>query len=225
MGDAIGQTLPMAVGVALSPVPIIAVVLMLVTPRARVNGPAFIVGWLVGLAIIGTIVLAIAGPNATNDDGTPADGVSWAKVVLGALLLLVALRQWRSRPHDGDDVTTPKWMGAIDAFTPVKATGAGVVLSAANPKNLILAVGAATTIAQTAISGADQAIAYGVFAVIGTIGVAAPVVVYFAMGERSKQVLDRLKTWMALHNAAIMSVLCLVIGVKLIGDAISGLSA
>jgi hypothetical protein len=47
MGEAIGQSLPLAIGVALSPVPIIAVVLMLTTARA--NGPAFVLGWLVGL--------------------------------------------------------------------------------------------------------------------------------------------------------------------------------
>ena len=35
--------------------------------------------------------------------------------------------------------------------------------------------------------------------------------------------LDELKSWMAAHNAAIMAVLCLVIGAKLIGDAITGL--
>jgi Sap, sulfolipid-1-addressing protein len=72
MGDAIGHTLALAVGVALSPVPIIAVILMLVTPQARVNGPAFVVGWLVGLAIVGTIVLLVAGPANANDDGQPA---------------------------------------------------------------------------------------------------------------------------------------------------------
>ena len=44
MGEAIGQSLPLAIGVALSPVPIIAVVLMLTTPRARANGPAFLLG-------------------------------------------------------------------------------------------------------------------------------------------------------------------------------------
>ena len=49
MGEAIGQSLPLAIGVALSPIPIIAVVLMLTTPRARANGPAFVLGWLVGL--------------------------------------------------------------------------------------------------------------------------------------------------------------------------------
>jgi hypothetical protein len=44
MADAIGQVLSLGVGVALSPVPIIAVVLMLGTPRARANGPAFVLG-------------------------------------------------------------------------------------------------------------------------------------------------------------------------------------
>jgi Sap, sulfolipid-1-addressing protein len=56
-GQAIGQSLPIAVGIALSPLPIVAVVLMLVTERGRVNGPAFIVGWWAGLAIVGAIVL------------------------------------------------------------------------------------------------------------------------------------------------------------------------
>jgi len=50
MGEAIGQVVSLGVGVAISPVPIIAVVLMLGTPRGRVNGPAFIAGWLAGLA-------------------------------------------------------------------------------------------------------------------------------------------------------------------------------
>ena len=51
MGQAIGEILPLAVGVALSPIPIIAIILMLGTPRARSNGPAFALGWLVGLTL------------------------------------------------------------------------------------------------------------------------------------------------------------------------------
>jgi predicted negative regulator of RcsB-dependent stress response len=45
------------------------------------------------------------------------------------------------------------------------------------------------------------------------------------MGDRSQELLDRLKTWMARNNGVIMAVLLLVIGVKLIGDAISGFSS
>ena len=62
------------------------------------------------------------------------------------------------------------------------------------------------------------------FAVIGTLGVGAPVVLYLAMGERSAELLGRLKAWMSHNNAVIMSVLCLVIGMKLAGDAITGLT-
>jgi len=223
VGQAIGETLALAVGVALSPVPIIAVILMLVTPRARVNGPAFLVGWLGGLAVVGAVVFLLAGPANASDDGEPATWVDVLKLVLGLLLVRIALRQWRGRPHNGDEPPTPRWMGAIEQFSPVKALGAGALLAGVNPKNTLLAVAAAAAIAQTGIPGGEQAVAYAVFAVIGTIGVAAPVVIYFAMGDRAGPILDGLRSWMAAHNAVITAVLCLVIGAKLIGDAVAGL--
>jgi threonine/homoserine/homoserine lactone efflux protein len=224
MGNAIGQMLPSAVGVAVSPLPIVAVVLMLVSARGRVNGPVFVAGWIVGLAIVGAIVLSIAGGADATDEGEPATWVDVVELVLGILLLLVALKQWRGRPHEGEEAPVPKWMGALEAFTPPKAGGAGVVLSALNPKNLLLAIAGATAIAKTGISTGEQIGAYVVFVAIATVGVAAPVVIYFALGERSRELLDRLKSWMAANNAVIMAVLLLIIGVKLIGDAISGFS-
>ena len=224
MGQAIGSSLPLAVGVALSPIPIIAVVLMLTSRRARSNGPAFVIGWLIGLAVIGAIVLSLAGPAGASKSGSPATWVSWVKIVLGAALLLVAVRQFRGRPKDSDEAALPKWMASIDSMKPLTVLGLAALLGGVNPKNLLLAVSAGASIAQTGISGADQAIAYAVFALIGTIGVGAPVVLYFALGERSASMLATLKDWMGRHNAVIMAVLCLVIGVKLIGDAITGLT-
>jgi hypothetical protein len=114
-------------------------------------------------------------------------------------------------------------MGSVEGFSPGKAVGAGAVLSGANPKNTLLAIGAAA-IAQTGIGGGDQVIAYAVFAVIATLGVAAPVVMSFALSDRSCRILAGLRDWMGQHNAVIMAVLCVVIGAKLIGDAISGFS-
>jgi len=223
VADAIGQVLSLGVGVSLSPIPIIAVVLMLGTPRARVNGPAFVLGWILGLAIVGTIVLAVAGGAGADDGGEPATWVGWLKLVLGVLLLLVAVRQWRGRPRAGEAGVLPKWMQTIDQFTPGRAFGISAALSGINPKNLLLTAGAATAIAQSGIDTGEQAIALGVFILVGTLGPAAPVAMYFALGARAEHVLDDLKAWMAAHNAAIMAVLCLVIGAKLIGDGISGL--
>jgi threonine/homoserine/homoserine lactone efflux protein len=224
MGEAIGQVLSFGVGVALSPIPIIGVVLMLGTPRARPNSLAFIGGWIVGLAAAGTIVLLISSGASAGDESQPAEWVNVLKLLLGLSLLLLAFRQWRGRPSSGEQAAMPKWMHTMDAFRPAKAAGFGILLSAVNPKNLLLVVGAAAAIAQTGASAGKQAVALVVFVVIGTLGTGTPVVLYFAMGERSKKLLDELKAWMAQNNAAIMSVICLLIGAKLIGDAIGGFS-
>jgi threonine/homoserine/homoserine lactone efflux protein len=116
-------------------------------------------------------------------------------------------------------------MNALDRFTPAKAAGAGLLLSALNPKNLLLTIAGAAAIAQAGISAGQQVAAYALFVLIATIGVGAPVVVYFALGDRSREMLSEMKDWLARNNAVIMAVLLLVIGVKLIGDAITGFSA
>jgi threonine/homoserine/homoserine lactone efflux protein len=224
MADAIGQVLSLGVGVALSPIPIIAVVLMLGTPRGRVNGPAFVLGWVLGLAVVGAIVLVAAGGAGANEDAEPATWVDVLKIVLGVLLALVAVRQWRGRPREGEAAELPKWMRTIDTFKPCRAVAIAAALSGVNPKNLLLTLGAATAIAQTGADSGQQAVALAVFIVVGTIGPGAPVVIYFTLGARAKRMLDELKLWMAAHNTAIMAILCLVIGAKLIGDGISGLA-
>jgi hypothetical protein len=171
------------------------------------------------------IVLSLAGAGDASASGNPATWVSWLKVALGLLLLLVALRQFRGRPRGDDEAAMPKWMAGIAGTRPVAALGLAAVLSGANPKNLLLASSGAAAIAQTGSPGGRQAVAYLVFALVGTLGVAVPVVIYFALGDRSEKLLAGLKDWMSRYNAVIMSVLCLVIAAKLIGDGISGLAA
>lgn len=118
----------------------------------------------------------------------------------------------------------PKCMATVDNTTPAAAFGLAAAFAGANPKNLLLAVAGAAAIAQTGIPGGQQAIAYAVFAVIGTLGIGAPTVTYFVLGKRSEDLLTRLKDWMSQHNALIMAVLCLILAVTLIGDAISSLA-
>lgn len=224
MADAIGQALPLAVGVALSPIPIVAVVLMLGTPRASANGLAFLAGWILGLAGAGALFLAISGGADPGEQGAPADWVSILKIAAGLVLLRVAARQWRGRPRTGEPAEMPAWMQRVDSITSAKALGLAIVLSALNPKNLLLVIAAAAGIAQSGASTGAEAVALAVFVAVATIGVGAPVAIYFALGERSKQVLDELKDWMSHNNAAIVTVICLVIAAKLFGDALSALA-
>lgn len=223
MGEAVGQSLPVAVGVLISPMPIVAVVLMLLTPRARSNAAAFLLGWVVGIAVVGGVLVLVAGAAGAAGDGTPPTWASVLKIVLGVLLLLLAARSWRTRPRAGTEPPTPGWMRAVDGFTPARAFGLAVLLGVVNPKNLLLVVSGAAAIAAATTSTGARLGALAVFVVVASLGVAAPLVVYLAGGPRAGAVLDELKTWMVQHNAAIMAVLLLVIGAKMLGDGIAAL--
>src|SRR5262249_8536788 len=214
------QMLPSALGVAISPIPIAAVVLMLLTGRSRANGAAFIVGWVSGLALVGALVFSIASTGATNGvDGSP-QWLSIAALALGPAFLLAALKHWRERPRGRDLGKTPKWMEALEEFSPVKAEGAGVLLSPLNPKNLAFSVVAATAIGHTSVSRSPPVAGYAVFVLSASIGIGAPMVISLALGDRSAELLKWLNNWLARNNAAIMASLLLVIGVKLIGDGL-----
>ncbi|MFL1380869.1 MULTISPECIES: GAP family protein [unclassified Nocardiopsis] len=223
MGAAIGQSLPIAIGVLISPLPIVAVVLMLVSRRAKANATAFLLGWFLAIGVVATVVAFAAGAAAPGDDGSPA-WAGWVKIVLGVLLLFLALRQWQGRPRQGVEPPAPAWMAAIDAFTPVKALGLAVLLGAVNPKNLLLVVSGGAAIAAAAPGDTTaQVVAAVVFAIVASVGVGAPLVVYLSMGTRAAGLLDDLKNWMIHYNAVIMAVLLLVIGAKMIGDGITAL--
>lgn len=224
MGQAIGDVLPSAIGVALSPVPIIAVILMLATPRARTNGPAFAAGWVLGLVIVSVIVLAVAGDSDTPDSGA-STAVDWVKVVLGLLFLVMAFKQWQGRPRPGQAAEMPKWMSALDQFAAGKSFGLGALLSGLNPKNLALTLAAAASIAQAGLDGAESATAVAVFVVIGSLTVGGPVVYFMVAGAAAAKPLASIKELMTDHNAVIMMVVLLVLGAKLVGNGISGLSA
>ncbi len=223
MIQAIGDILPLAIGIAISPVPIIAIILMLITPKARSNGLAFLGGWVLGLAIIGTIVLVVANTAGVATSSGPSKTVSAIKLVLGLLLLFAAWRQFRKRPAHGEEAPMPKWMKSLDGFTPARSLAIGALLSGVNPKNLALNATAAAGIAATGLPGVQQAVVLLVLIVVASIGVAAPVGVYFLMGDRAASILDSWKAWLAANNATVMTVLLLVFGVVLIGKGIGGL--
>ena len=143
---------------------------------------------------------------------------------VGVVLWLLAGRQWRGRPRGGREPQLPAWMKKIDTFTPFKSAGMGALLSAVSPKNLLLVVGAAAAIAQTGASAVGQAAALILFIVLATLGVGAPVAIYFLMGDRATRILDDLRNWMVRENATMIAVICLIIGAKLIGDAITALA-
>ena len=224
MGQGISEILTFAVGVAISPVPIIAVTLMLFSQRARVNGPVFLLGWVVALAIVSGVAYALADQGDAATDSTTSDAIAWGKIVFGVLFLLLAVRNWRHRPAPGVQPEMPKWMSGIDALKPGKALGLGLLLAGVNPKNLMLAAAAGAGLAQLGLSTGDAVGSLIVFVAIGSLTIAGPVVYYLVGGEQAKARLDEMKDWLAVHNDAVMAVLFLVFGVNLIAKGLPPLT-
>lgn len=222
MGDAIGGMLSSAVGIAISPLPIILLVLLLATKRGRIVGAAFAAGWVLALTVVAALVVVLGG-GARTGGGSPATWVYVVKLVIGALFLLLALKQWNDRPRPGVPAKVPAWMSTIDSFTPLKSAGTAVLLSAASPKNLPLAVGAAVSIASSGASGTGKTVALALFVLLGSAGALVPLGVALLGGDEAAAILDGWKTWMSAHNSAIMATIFVVLGVKFLGEAIAGL--
>ncbi|MGX5695836.1 GAP family protein [Agromyces soli] len=220
MNGVIGDILPLALGVAISPVPIIAAILMLLSPKAKGTSVGFLIGWILGIVVaVGLFtLLASVIPQNSGDASQPIAGV--IKIVLGALLLLLAVKQWRSRPKAGEEPALPKWMSAIDTMNAGKGLGLGFLLSAVNPKNLLMAAGAGTVIGSAGLSAGDEVIAIVVFVIIAGCTVAIPVIAYLLASKRMAGPLESLRVWLVHNNATVMAVLLLVIGVVMIGKGI-----
>lgn len=217
----IAEVLPFAVGVAISPVPIIAVILMLFSSRARVNGPMFLIGWAVALAVVSGVAF-LAGDAAS--ESTTTDAVSWSQVLIGALFVLLAFRTWSKRAPAGEQPEPPKWMAGIDSFSPGKALTLALLLAGVNPKNLLLAAGAGAAVAGLALPTNEAVVSLLAFVIIASLTIAVPVVYYLIGGDAARTRLDTVKEWLALHNDAVMTVLFLVLGVNLISKGIPPLT-
>lgn len=223
MGSAIGSILPQAIGVAISPIPIIAVILMLFSKRARSNSLAFLAGWVLALGIVGAVVLVVAGAGKVSAGGTPSTLSHVFHLLLGLLLLFLAVRNWQKRPKEGETPEMPKWMATVDSFTAGRAFGLSALLAGVNPKNLALALAAALAIAQAGLSGAQPWIALAVFVLLASLSVAAPVLYYLIAGPSAEKTLSTWKAWLTANNGTVMFVLLLILGVKLLGDGLGGL--
>ncbi|HSJ92358.1 MAG TPA: GAP family protein [Ilumatobacter sp.] len=220
--QAIGAGLPAAVAIALSPFPVIGIVLVLAGPHGRASGVSFAAGWLVGLSVVSAIVTVVL-LGADEPGSTRAAVADWGRVIAGAGLIVLGLRKWRSRPRPGDEVDPPAWMSSLDAVAPPRALVLGLGLAGANPKNFALAAAAATSMAQVGVEGATMVVAIIVFVLVGSASVVGAVVVRFVGGARGVAMLEGVRGFMVTNAAVITMVVLVLIGAKVLGDGLNGL--
>jgi threonine/homoserine/homoserine lactone efflux protein len=218
VGALLGDVLPIALGIAASPFPIIPAILLLFTPRARATSSSFLLGWVVGILVATGAFALLAEVLDTRDQ--PATWASWARIVLGAVLVVLGVRQWLGRRAKE---STPQWMQSLADATPGAALRLGLVLSAANPKILLLAAAGGLAIGSSDLAAGGVALAVALFAVVASSTVAIPVLLYLVLGERILGPLGAVRDWLQANNAAVMAVVIVVIGVLLLVKGLGGL--
>lgn len=222
MLDAIGEMLPLAVAIALSPLAIASVVLMLLSSRPRAASFAFLVGFAVAVAVVSAagFLLASVLPHGDDDRSISAP---FLLIALGIVAIVLAVRQWRARPRPGDDLELPGWIAKVESITTPSAFVLGAFFGGLKPKNLLLSIGLGVSLEATGVSGGEAALVLGAAVVIAASPLLVPVVVSLVALERISGGLDRLRDWMVRHNSALVGAILLLVGVLLISKALGGL--
>jgi len=220
MYDAILQSLPIALGIVLATVPVLAIPLILITRREVGILLAFMAGYAGGLLIVGGVVISFADLVTPNAAG-PARWIVWLRILLGLTLLALAWRKWRSRATSGGAEDVPGWMKSMDTIHASRAAILGFALVALNPKNIVLVASGGLAIAQATPAPLEQAGALLAFTAVSGIGVAMPYLMWITMGETAIAPLDRLKMVMARNDTLIITAILAVLGLVVVVNALA----
>ena len=216
------DTLPVAIGMVLATLPLVGVPLILATRPGRTPHLAFLAGWGAGIVGLGAAVIFLSDLSAPGE-GPPARWVVWLRLMLGAALIVLAVRKWLRRAKGGANAEIPGWMRAFETMGAARTFGLGVLLVVANPKNAVLVASGALTIAAATYAPAAQLGALAGFTLVASLGVASPLLVTLALRDRAESILASMKASMAQHSATIVNVVLLVLGVLVTWNAMADL--
>jgi len=220
MTEVIGQILPLAIAVALSTVPIIATILILLSGARPLVSVALLIGWAAGMALVLTVLvwgIGLIPPSTLRRNDTAS---ALVRIALGTALFAYSVLKWRHRTKHPQ--STPRWMDALARINTIGALGFGLAL-ALRPKNIILSIAAAVIIGDARLSVDDAFVVVGTFTLIGVSTVAAPIIGHFAAPQKTQTPLDATRRWIIDHSAAIMLTVALFVSVLIIGSGISKL--
>ncbi len=216
--------IPTVIGLGLaiavcSPVSVVTVIVLLTMPAGRRRGIAFLVGWLLAIAVIAIVVVGFAhGQDFSSTKTTPSRAASIAEVVVGVIAVLASLRALRRRGPQAASGGTPKWLARLDDTHWVIAAVVGSFMLTYS-----LTIAAAVEVLKANVSAEDDILAFVVFAVASIITILAPIVVVVVAPDRSTQVLASWRRWLLGNSSLIGLIALVVIGAALIARGVNDL--
>jgi threonine/homoserine/homoserine lactone efflux protein len=213
------ELIPLALVVALSPLSIIPAVLVLQTPRPRPTGLAFLVGWVVGLAVLTQVFVEVSGLLGGGLD-KPPPWASYVRITVGIALIAFGLYKWLTRKRSEH---SPKWMNSFAKITPARAVLTALVLVVVNPKVLFMCLAAGLAIGTEGLGRTGALLGVVYYVAVAASTVALPILAYAVSGDRLDPALTKLKDWMERQHAVLVAAILVVLGVMVLYKGIHGL--
>lgn len=209
------KSFPMAMGIALSPGPVLAIIMLLMTKRAKISGPIFLLGMFLGIQIVGSIIIFV--PGVIADHGGMSDATGTVKIIAGVVLLLLIIPIWIKKKKEGNVHRIPKIFNKLDEFGALKVFLIGLVFSAFSVKNAALSASGAAHIHTTSlVDYLETLLGVFVFAIMATITVIVPIVIYFLAPKKTEVLLRTWRDWLIKYHWDIVMAMMLIAGGLLI---------
>ena len=203
------ELMSLAVVIALSPASVVPATLMLHTPAPLASGWSFAAGWMLSLSVATGLFVELSG-SLPSAGGPAPEWVRPVVMALAALLVLVGVVTWIRR---GRSSQAPAWLRALDSVTMWRALAAAPVLAILNPKVLSVCAAAGLSIGASVDANAWAVVV--AFAMLASLTVIMPVLSYSIWRERMDEPLHRLRRLLERHNAAILAVVLVAVGLML----------
>ncbi|MDI9916601.1 GAP family protein [Rhodococcus sp. IEGM 1379] len=218
------QLIPLATGIIISPIPLVAIIAILLSVRSKANAFAYTASIAVAAAAItAATAFSTTGVASAKSGGGHTVQTVFA-VVFTAGFLALAYSSWRGRPKGDAEPALPSWLAQIDTMQPAKAAVLGLLLTVPNAKNLPLELKAGSIIGGDHLSWVGILVYSVLFAVVASIALIILSALAAVPSERVTATLSATKTALIQHNSAIMTALFLMLAALELSHVVEALS-
>jgi len=195
--------------ITLDPLPLTAFIVVLPSKRGVRKGAAFVFGWLLSVTVLAT------GNNPPKPSTAPSLAALAAKIAIGVVLLIIAIRHIRARGRPKPPKKPPKWQEHVDTMSPWFALGLAPALQ---PWGLIGA--GAATVVQAKLSSWESYLALFLFCLLASASyLFMEIYTVFRPGQ-SQALLARFRTWIDTHTDQVIISGSLILGFWLIANSL-----
>ncbi len=200
--------------------PIIAMIVLCVTGRARGGGLFFLIGWLVSIMLF--MVFAVLFLSNLRD-GAP-EKVSIFAIVFqtfaAGFFFWVSWQNWVTRPRKGQEAPVPKWISGFSHLSRPKLFGMGFIMNYTNVKNLPIMITAGLAISKGAEDWMSGFIAASIFTLVASLSIIIPWLMSIFGSEATHKSIEHARIWLYRNNNIIMAVLFFYMGITVLSAAI-----